>query len=268
MWNPFDHRLYHVNGYGENEICAIDLKTKEVRVQKYDFGVAAIAFSKTGRMLISCEEGAFYLKPDGTRVPLYDRSKYEIRYGNDAKVGPDGKFYIGTQSSKRMKTGDQIDGKLYSIEKNGNVQVLLDGMQLSNGFDWSMDEGRFYHTDSDTNIIKEYEFDKQNGTVTFTGRQLTVPGVDGFTVDQNDDLYAACWGKGHIAVIDTATMQIKRHIDIPTRIPASCCFAGESMDKLIVVTATLGVDMDKDPNAGCTFICEAEAKGRTPFLFG
>ncbi len=267
IWCEFDNRLYHVNAFAK-EICRIDLETGESTVQSLDCGVAAIGFTKSGEMLISCEDGAFILKDDGTRIPLYDREKYEIKYGNDAKVGPDGRFYIGTQSSKRKGAGDAVDGKLYSIDKNGNVKVLLDGLLLSNGLEWSMDEKRFYHTDSDTKIIKEYRFDKESGDISFTGRSVAVPGVDGFTVDRNDFLYAACWGKGHIAVIDTADMQIKRYIEVPARIPASCGFAGRDMEHFVVVSASLRADLEKDKNAGYTFICDGTARGRKPYLFG
>lgn len=268
VWNTFDNKLYHVNAAGPNEICCIDLESKETTVRKLDFGVAALGFSKEGEMLISCQDGAFILNDDGTRKPLYDSSKYEIKYGNDAKVGPDGRFYIGTQSSKRKGVGDAIDGKLYSIDKDGNVNVLLDGLRLSNGFDWSMDEKRFYHTDSDTKIIKEYNFNKETGEISFTGRLVEVPGVDGITIDRNDFLYAACWGRGHIVVIDTADLQVKRYIDVPARIPASCGFAGKELDRLIVVTATLGSNLETDKNAGYTFLYDAKTKGRKPYLFG
>lgn len=267
IWNEFDEKLYHVNGYG-NEICCIDLETKENTVTKLNFGVVAIGFSKKGKMLISCLDGVFILNNDHTRTPLYDREKYEIQYGNDAKVGPDGRFYVGTQSSKRKGTGNEIDGKLYSIDKNGKVKVLLDGLILSNGFDWSIDEKRFYHTDSDTGIIKEYNFNKEKGEISFTGRQVKVSGVDGFTIDQNDFLYVACWGQGHIAVVDTADMQVKKYIAVPADIPASCCFAGKNMEKLVVVTAMHGADLEKDKNAGYTFIYDAKTKGRKPYLFG
>lgn len=267
VWNEFDRKLYQVNAY-ENEICCIDLDTKENTVRKLDFEVAAIGFSRKGEMLISCQDGAFILNEDGSRKPLYDRTKFEIKYGNDAKVGPDGRFYIGTQSSKRKGVSDAVDGKLYSIDRNGDVKVLLDGLILSNGFDWSMDEKRLYHTDSDTKIIKEYDFHKETGEISFTGRTVEVPGVDGMTIDQNDMLYVACWGRGHIAVVDTADMQIKRYMDVPAGIPASCGFVGENMDRLAVVTATLGVDLEKDKNAGYTFLSAAQTKGRKPYLFG
>ena len=148
------------------------------------------------------------------------------------------------------------------------MKTLLDGLLLSNGFDWSMDERRFYHTDSATKIIREYHFDKGTGEIAFTGRELRVPGVDGFTIDQQDQLYVACWGRGHIAVVDTADMEVKRYIEVPARIPASCCFAGEEMDQLVVVTASYGIEPGADPHAGNTLICTPGTRGRAPYLFG
>ena len=40
---------------------------------------------------------------------------------------------------------------------------------LSNGLEWSIDEKGFYHTDSDTGIIKEYDFDKVSGSIKING---------------------------------------------------------------------------------------------------
>ncbi len=267
IWNELENKLYQVNGYGPNEILIIDVYSGEKAIRKLPFGFAAIAFSKSGKVLISCADGAFYLSDDGTREPLYDTEKYEIKYCNDAKVGPDGRLYIGTQSSKRKGVSDDIDGKLYCIDKNGEVKLLLDNLLLSNGLEWSIDEKYFYHTDSDTGIIKEYLFDKQEGSIEFSGRQVLVPGVDGFTIDKNGFLYVACWGRGQIAVVDTADMQVKNYITVPAQIPASCAFAGKNMDKLIVVTATLGTDLETDKNAGYTFICDIKSNGRKPYLF-
>lgn len=266
VWNEREKKLYQVNSFAD-EIVEMDL-SGHAATRKLPFGVAALAFSRAGEMLVSCRDGAYILHPDDTRTPLYDTRKYRIQHGNDAKVGPDGRFYVGTQSEKRQGISDAVDGKLYSIDKNGEVKTLLDGLLLSNGFDWSMDERRFYHTDSATKIIKEYHFDKGTGEIAFTGRELRIPGVDGFTIDQQDQLYVACWGRGHIAVVDTADMEVKRYIEVPARIPASCCFAGEEMDQLVVVTASYGIEPGADPHAGNTLICTPGTRGRAPYLFG
>ena len=268
IWNEFNRKLYQVGGGNADEILEIDICKKEVAIRKLPFCVAAMAFTKQGEMIVSCLDGVYILHDDNSRTPLYDQKQFDIKLCNDSKVGPDGRFYFGTQSKYFNESGDEVDGKLYSIDKDGKVKILLDGLILSNGFDWSMDEKRLYHTDSDTGVIKEYNFDKESGEVTPTGRQIEVAGVDGITIDQNDLLYVACWGYSHIAVVDTANMQIKEYINIPTQIPASCCFAGENMDNFVVVTSTLGIDLEKDEKAGFTFVSNIGAKGRKPFLFG
>lgn len=267
IWNENESLLYFTNGLA-NEICKLDVYTGDLKVRSLDIGCAAIAFDTDNRLIVSRNDGVFYLNEDNTAEPLYDTNRYSIKYGNDMKVGPDGAVYVGTQSSKRVGTSSDVDGKLYRIDKNGRVDILLDRLLLSNGLEWSMDEKRFYHTDSDTGIIKEYDFDKVKGSIHFTGRQVKVSGVDGFTVDKNDNILAACWGKGHIAIVDTRKMKIKDYITVPAKIPASCGFAGNDMELLAVVTATYGADLKKDADAGHTFLQSYDAGGRKPYLFG
>lgn len=267
IWNERERRLYYVNGMGD-EICMLDLDDLSLSVRPVSPGVSAMAFDTNGRMLVSRPDGVFVLNEDDSVIPLYDAERYRIQYANDMKVGPDGRLYVGTQSERRKGVSDKVDGKLYSIDKSGCVRVLLDGLRLSNGLDWSMDEKRFYHTDSDTNIIKEYAFDKQSGDIEFTGREIWLKGVDGFTVDMEDRILAACWGRGVIAVVDTGTMTLVEELPVPARIPASCGFAGSAMDRLVVVTASYGADLEKDANAGFTYLTKTEFSGRKPYLFG
>ncbi len=264
VWNSEEGLLYFTNGL-QKENCTLDIKTGEITVFPTEIGVAAICFDKENNLIFCGVSGVFRLE-NGKLKPLFNMEEINIRGFNDAKVGPDGRLYVGTQCEKRRGISEKIDGGLYSICPDGEVKTLLCGLSLSNGLDWSMDEKRLYHTDSDTKIIKEYAFDKKEGSIEYTGRQVEVPGVDGFTIDKNDKIYAACWGKGHIAVIDTAKMKIESYMPVPTRVPASCAFCGENMDTLAVVTASIGDEADK--LAGCTFIKKTGTSGRAPYRFG
>ena len=264
VWNVFDKKLYYVNAF-DDEVCTFDPATGAETVRKYDFSVGAFGFAKDGRMLVSCTDGAFFLHPDGSRTAMAPDAPINC---NDAKVGPDGRFYVGTQSRKRMGLGEEVDGCLYSIDEEGQVRMLLTGLRLSNGFDWSVDEKRFYHTDSDTHTIREYDFDKAEGSLRYTGREVKVPGVDGFTVGMDDRLYVACWGRRHIAVVDTHSMTVVEEIPTPVRIPVSCNFMGDAMDRLVIVTASYREDPEKEPLAGMTFVTEVPTAGRLPYLFG
>jgi len=267
IWNAKEKRLYFTNAYAK-EICMLDIDTGELEVRSLNKNVAAMAFDTEHRLIVSREDGVFILNKDETIETLYDSSVHQILYVNDMKVGPDGRIYVGTQSRKRLGISDQVDGCLYSIDPAGNVRVLLEGLILSNGMEWSMDETRMYHTDSPTRIIREYLFDKESGDIAFSGREIEVPGVDGFTIDTQDKIYAACWGRGHIAVIDIETLKIVDYIKVPVKIPASCGFAGTTLDQLAVVTASLGADLKEDVYAGCTFVKKMSVPGRMPYLFG
>ncbi len=267
IWNPMEKRLYFVNGMG-GEICALNMKDLSLSVRSVAPGVSAMAFDTEGRLLVSRPDGVFVLNENDSITHLYDPSVYRIQYANDMKVGPDGRLYVGTQSEWRKKISERKDGKLYSIDKDGRVRVLLDGLMLSNGMDWSMDEKRFYHTDSDTHTIREYAFDKQSGDIEYTGREIPLRGVDGFTVDREDRIFAASWGRGVIAVIDTKEMKLVSEIKVPANIPASCGFAGDNMEYLAIVTASYHADLEADPNAGFTYLMKPENAGRAPYLFG
>ena len=266
VWNQKEKILYFTNAKG-NEICKFNIYTGELKIRPVNVSVAALAFSKKNRLIVSRDDGVFFLNEDNTIEELYNTSKIKIERGNDMKVGPDGRIYVGTQSGKRAKVSKNVDGKLYSIDKYGNVRVLLDGLSLSNGLDWSIDEKYFYHTDSDTNIIKEYSFDKDRGDIKFTGRAVEVNGVDGFTIDNKNNILSACWNQGHIAVIDTKKFEIKSYIEVPTKIPVSCGFAGDNMDLLAIVTSSYYANLNNDFNAGYMFVHRTEINGRKPYLF-
>lgn len=265
IWNDRDALLYHVNG-GTDEIIIIDPSREAAAVQNMKQQISSMAFTDDNRMIVATQDAVGIYTVNGI-VPLYSGTE-TICYANDGKVGPDGRFYVGTQSRARLKLSDAVDGKLYSIDAAGSLRILLDGLILSNGMDWNMAENKFYHTDSALNIIKEYEFDKISGEIMETGRSVHLKGVDGFTIDQKDVIWATCWGAGAVAAIDTNSMQIIDQVDIPAKIPASCAFYGKDMEYLAIVTAKYNLSLEVDPMAGCTFSQRMKTPGRIPYRFG
>lgn len=266
IWNAVENKLYFTDalGYAIHTVC---IETGECSTRPLPISVAALAFDTQNRLIVSHENGVDILNADNSLTPLYDKKLHSIRFANDMKVGPDGALYVGTQSKKRKKISVEIDGKLYRIDTNGKVSVILDGLLLSNGMDWSIDLTKFYHTDSDTHTIKEYAFDPSDGSLSWTGRSIGVRGVDGFCIGMDGCLYAACWGQGHVAVVDTVTLTVTDQIPIPTPIPSSCCFCGKNADQLAVTTASTR-RLPTDSLAGATLLYSTNTRGRLPFLFG
>lgn len=266
IWNVKEERLYFTNGF-QRELCVYDFNGGRMHVRTLPFGVSALAFDTQNRLIVSRAKGVYILNDDDTLTSLYDTEKYHIKHAGDMKVGPDGALYVGTVSEKFWGISDAVDGKLYRISPNGEVEILLDGLSLSNGLDWSMDEKMFYHADTGSYTIKEYFFDKNTGKITFSGRQVCVDGVDGLTIGQDNCLYVSCSWKKYIAVIDCVTLTVKSYIHFQDTFPMSCAFCGKDMDVLAVTTASDTADITRDKNAGFTILQTMDIQGRKPYLY-
>ncbi len=266
IWNEREERLYFTNGF-QHEICIYDFKTEQVHIRTLPFGVSALAFDKQNRLIVSMATGVYVLSDDDKLMPLYDTVKHQIRHAGDMKVGPDGALYVGTVSEKFLGISENVDGKLYRISPNGEVEILLENLLLSNGLDWSIDEKKFYHVDTGVSTIKEYFFDKNTGKISFSGRQVCVEGADGLTVGQDNCLYVSCAWKKYIAVIDGEKLSIMDYIYPPQTFPMSCAFCGKNMDILAVTTASDTADFTRDKNAGFTILQTMDITGRKPYIY-
>jgi len=267
VWNEKENLLYFVNA-AEKELLKLDIDSGRLKTRKVKVGCNALCFDLRGRLIVSREDGVFILNEDDSVQTLYDTSKYSIINANDMKVGPDKRIYVGTISGRKLKTSDKLDGKLFSIDKSGEVKLLLDGLAVSNGMAWSSNGSKFYHTDSVTGIIKEYDFDKVSGSILYTGRKVFLPGVDGFTIDCEDNLAVTRWDDKKISFVNTLTMAVVEEVNVPDANPASCCFAGKDYGSLIIVTANYDTDLSININAGYTFILKRSVGGKPFNLFG
>ena len=267
IWNEWEERLYFTNGK-LREICIYDFKTDSLTVRATPVWVSAIAFDRQNRLILSHMGGVHILGEDDTLLSLYDEKQYPIKRAGDMKVGPDGALYVGTISGKFLGISDKADGKLYRISEGGKVETLLDGLLLSNGLDWSIDEKKFYHADTGRAMIKEYFFDKETGKIAFSSRQVCVEGVDGLTISRDGDLYVSCAWKKYIAVVDGETFTVKDHIPFADTFPMSCGFCGKGQDILAVTTASDTADITRDKNAGFTHLLQLPIKGRAPYRYG
>lgn len=267
VFNEIEQKLYFTNGL-ESEILIYDFNSDTLTAKKTPCEVSAMAFDNKNRLIVATQNGVFILNNDNSLTEIYDGKKYQIKKCNDLKVAPNGDIFVGTMSTiRKAQNKSELDGKLYRISKNGVVSVLLDNLSLSNGLDWSSDKTKFYHTDSDTSIIKEYTYDICCGDITPTNRQVKVDGVDGFTISKKGYIYASCWAHNYVAVVDSKSMEVINYIKLPVEIPTSCAFCGKNLDVLAVTTASLNQDVKKDVNAGFTILLKGKEKGKLSHRF-
>jgi sugar lactone lactonase YvrE len=84
---------------------------------------------------------------------------------NDAKCDAAGRYWGGTIALD-LSPGA---GKLYRLDLDGSVAVMLDGLHISNGFGWSPDNRTMYHIDTLAYALDAFDFDLERGALSGGG---------------------------------------------------------------------------------------------------
>jgi sugar lactone lactonase YvrE len=111
-----------------------------------------------------------YLAPDGTHRTIAEVAPAGTRM-NDGACDPQGRFWGGTLADDHHEGG----GALYRLERDGQAELMLDGLTISNGLGWSPDGGTMYLVDSGPRVIHAFAFDADRGTISAGRILVTVP---------------------------------------------------------------------------------------------
>jgi sugar lactone lactonase YvrE len=213
--------------------------------------------------VLAAGRGFAHLSEDGSVRQIADAAPEGTRM-NDAACDPQGRFWAGT-----VALDSHIGGAaLYRLDRDGQVELILDGLTISNGLGWSPDGATMYLTDTGPRIIYAFAFDPEQGTIS-GGRELItvdeeVGSPDGLTVDADGDLWAAIYGGGRIHRYspDGALRDV---LTLPAAQCTSSAFGGPGLNRLYVTTATEHWSDEQrraDPGAGIVYRFETDATGR------
>ena len=216
--------------------------------------------------LLAANRGFAHLALDGSVRAIADVVADGARM-NDAASDPQGRFWAGSAADR------QGDAVLYRLERDGNIEPMLDGLTTSNGLGWSPDGGTMYLADSGPRIIHAFDFDGDRGAIS-NSRVLVALAEesgtpDGLTVDADGDLWVAIWGAGQVHRY-SPTGELRQTLSVPAAQCTSCAFGGPGLRTLYVTTATehwTDEQRRADPMAGLVYRFETDATGKpaTPF---
>jgi sugar lactone lactonase YvrE len=188
---------------------------------------------------------------------------------NDGKVGPDGRFWVGTMALDERSPV----GALYAFDRSGKSSTMLEGVTVSNGLDWSPDARTFYYVDSPTRRVDAFDFDLDTGEISnrrpFVTADLDAE-PDGLTVDSEGYVWVAYWG-GWCVRRYSPRAQLDQEIVVPASQVTSCTFGGKDLGELYITTASDGLrlpDLDTQPHAGGVFAARPGSVGLAARLFG
>jgi sugar lactone lactonase YvrE len=214
--------------------------------------VAAIVRPRRGGGAVLGIERGFALEdPDGTIHRLGDLWLGDDVRMNEGGCDPDGRFYCGSMAYDQRPGA----GSVYRLDPNGEVTVVLDGVTISNGLDWSPDDALAYYIDTPTHQVSVFDYDTEQG---LTGRRtlVAIPAEqgdpDGLAVDVEGGIWVALF-KGSAVHRYTAAGKLDEVIEVAARQVTACCFGGPNLDRLYITTSRENLEPDDDPLAGSLF---------------
>lgn len=218
--------------------------------------------------LVAAGQGFGHLARNGAFQPLVDVAPAGSRM-NDGACDPQGRFWAGTLAHDHRPGG----GALYRLARNGETELVLAGLTIANGIDWSPDGNTMYLADSGPRTVHAFRFDGRSGTLYDQRVLINVPAEvgspDGLTVDARGDLWVAIYDGGCVQRYspDGALLQTLR---VPTKQCTSCAFGGAGLHRLYVTTATEGWSDERrraEPAAGLVYLFNTDATGRPAASF-
>jgi D-xylonolactonase len=265
LWHPMERRLYWVD-IPEGRMFRYDPATGQHQ-EHYNGGViGGYTVQADGALLLFMAGGAVGILRDGVVRPLIEGlpGEEESRF-NDVIADPEGRVFCGTMS------GPRCPGRLYRLDIDGSIEVVLEGVGTSNGLGFTPDLTGLYHTDTRARTITLYDYDRASGAISGPRVFVRTPEndgegrPDGMTVDAEGHVWSARWD-GSCIVRHGPDGSEERRVTFPARKVSSLTFGGPDLDMAYVTTAGGGDKEREGRGAGALFRVDLGVHGRPEFL--
>jgi sugar lactone lactonase YvrE len=226
--------------------------------------VGAAVPADDGRVALAVRDGFLLLDLDTGALEDVAGVEREIAGNrmNDGKCDSAGRFWAGTMALD----GRRGAGSLYRLDASRRVERVIEGVGISNGLGWSLDDRLMYYIDTPEGRVDVFDFDPATGAIA-NGRPFVVvepPGApDGMAIDAEGCVWVALWGGGRVlrfrpdgTLADT--------VEVPASRTTSCCFGGPDLRDLYITSAWHGMAADgraREPLAGSLFRCRPGVAG-------
>ncbi len=219
---------------------------------------AALRPRVRGGAVIGVERGFALQAPDGTVTALDPVLADGIRM-NDGGCDPHGRFYCGSMAYDRRERA----GTLHRLDPDGSMHLVLEGVTMSNGLDWTPDGTRAYYIDTPTGRVDLFSYDLDDGLThrrTFASFGPDDGHPDGLVVDAEGGIWVAANGAGSVRHYGPSGV-LDEVIEVDARQATACTIGGDELDELFITTSREGLSPGDDPLAGSVFHVAGVAKG-------
>lgn len=182
---------------------------------------------------------------------------------NEGGCDPHGRFYCGTMAYQKTPGAARLY-RVGSADGTGTepVVVLLTGLTISNGLDWSPDGSLAYYNDTPTQQVTvfDYDLDGLTGARVFAAVPQEQGHPDGLCVDAEGGVWVALNGGGRVHRYDPDGA-LTEVVEVAARQTTACTFGGPDLDLLYVTTSREGLEPGQDPTAGSVYAVRPGVRG-------
>ena len=262
LWHVNEKRLYWVD-IPQGRIFWFDPESGEHEQFFQGRVIGGFTIQEDGALLLFMDRGSIAVLRDGDLTYVVDEipEERDTRF-NDVIADPRGSVFCGTMPT------DTQPAKLYRLDPDGSLTVVLDNIGLSNGLGFTLDRKQMYYTDSFARKI--YIFDYNEITSEISNQRVFVEtpegqGIpDGMTVDADGYVWSAR-ADGSALFRYTPDGVQERSIPFPAKKVSSVTFGGPDMDEIYVTTIGGDNKADEGPGAGALFRLKLGIKGVPDF---
>lgn len=233
-----------------------------------------VVTSSNGKSLVVAMEGGIYEidKASGEIRLISTIESLGTNRFNDGKCDPNGNLWVGSMNNPQ----DAATGKLYKVNENGDFEVMIDSVTISNGIVWTDDNSTMYYTDTPTSKIMAYDYDIKTSTISNERVAVNVNSKrdgkpDGMAIDSEGMLWVGMWDGSAVCRYNPRTGELIGKVPVPAHNVTSCAFGGKNLDELYITTSLYDMteaEKKKYPMAGSVFKAIPGVKGVKNNSFG
>ena len=264
LWHPLEQRLYWTD-ITRGKLFRYNPATGKHEQCYSGPPVGGFTVQADGTLLMFMARGAIAQWWNGHLTYIIEEisDERESRF-NDVIADPAGRVFCGTMPTPARP------GRLYRLDPDGVLHLLLEGIGVSNGMGFTLDRRSMYYTDSVARSIYLFDYDEKTGALTNQRVWMKTPegaGVpDGMTVDAQGYVWSARWD-GSALYRYTPDGFEDRRIEFPARKVSSVAFGGDDLSDLYITTAlTDGTKAEEGAGAGALFRLRPGIRGLPEFL--
>jgi sugar lactone lactonase YvrE len=209
---------------------------------------AALRPRRQGGAVIGVERGFALEDADGTLTQLDELWVDETVRMNEGACDPDGRFYCGSMAYDKRAGA----AALHRLNTDRSVDLVLDGLTISNGLDWSPDGSLAYYNDTATGQVDVFDYSREHSLTNRRRFVGTEARPDGLTVDAEGGIWVALSNGGAVRRYASDGV-LEAVVELPVTKVTACTFGGERLDTLFITTSREDLPDGVEPEAGSLF---------------